>query len=130
MKNQKVFFSYSHRDKQIAQKIYWDLIRSGISVWRDQINGEPCANFKEEFLKKVEECEIFFVLHIVPVSMEIMTAALMQVVPGLAIVNAIRDLISGDLMSGTARLVEAFMIAAGLSIGSIFGVLVFSHVII
>ena len=59
-----------------------------------------------------------------------MTAALMQVVPGLAIVNAIRDLISGDLMSGTARLVEAFMIAAGLSIGSIFGVLVFSHVII
>ena len=62
MKNQKVFFSYSHRDKQIAQKIYWDLIRSGISVWRDQINGEPCANFKEEFLKKVEECEIFFVL--------------------------------------------------------------------
>ena len=75
-------------------------------------------------------CEIFFVLHLVPDSMEIMTAALMQVVPGLAIVNAIRDLISGDLMSGTARLVEAFMIAAGLSIGSIFGVLVFSHVII
>ena len=60
--NPRVFFSYSHRDKQIAQKIYWDLINSGISVWRDQINGEPCANFKEEFLKKVEECEIFFVL--------------------------------------------------------------------
>lgn len=75
-------------------------------------------------------CELFFLFGIVPVSMEIMTAALMQVVPGLAIVNAIRDLISGDLMSGTARLMEAFMIAAGLSIGSIFGVLVFSHVIL
>lgn len=60
--NPRVFFSYSHRDKQIAQKIYWDLINSGISVWRDQINGEPCANFKEEFLKKVEDCEIFLSL--------------------------------------------------------------------
>lgn len=48
-------------------------------------------------------------------------AVLMQVVPGLALVNSIRDIIAGDLVSGTARLVEACMIAVGLSIGSVFG---------
>ncbi|MCQ2338423.1 MAG: TIR domain-containing protein [Paludibacteraceae bacterium] len=60
--NHKVFFSYSHKDKQIAQKIYWDLISSGVAVWRDQVDGEPCANFKDEFLNMVDECEIFLVL--------------------------------------------------------------------
>ena len=46
----------------------------------------------------------------------------MQVVPGLAFVNGIRDVISGDLVSGGARLLEALMIATALSIGSCFGV--------
>ena len=55
------------------------------------------------------------------------TAVLMQVVPGLAIVNAIRDIIAGDLVSGAARTLEAFMVAAGLSAGSVLGLLVFSH---
>ena len=51
----------------------------------------------------------------------------MQVVPGLAIVNAIRDIIAGDLVSGAARTLEAFMVAAGLSAGSVLGLLVFSR---
>lgn len=55
----------------------------------------------------------------------ILISVLMQVVPGLAITNAIRDIISGDLVSGTARLVDAFMIAAGLSIGSVSGMILF-----
>lgn len=52
-------------------------------------------------------------------SFVVMIATLMQVVPGLAIVNGIRDLISGDLVSGTARIIDAFMIAAGLSTGAV-----------
>ncbi|HOF12215.1 MAG TPA: threonine/serine exporter family protein [Treponemataceae bacterium] len=55
----------------------------------------------------------------------ILTATLMQVVPGLALVNAIRDLIAGDLLSGNARLVEAVMIAIGLSVGAVSGPLLF-----
>jgi uncharacterized membrane protein YjjP (DUF1212 family) len=54
----------------------------------------------------------------------VMTGTLMQVVPGLALVNSIRDIIAGDLMSGTARLVDAVMIAAGLSVGATSGVFV------
>jgi len=75
-------------------------------------------------------CQIIYVLGIVPESVQMMTAALMQVVPGLALVNSIRDLISGDLSSGTARLMDAFMVATGLSVGSVLGLLVFSHVVV
>ena len=53
------------------------------------------------------------------------TSVLMQVVPGLALVNSIRDLIAGDLVSGTARLMEACMVAAALSVGTILGLMVF-----
>lgn len=49
----------------------------------------------------------------------VMIATLMQVVPGLAIVNGIRDIISGDLVSGTARIIDAFMTAAALSTGAV-----------
>jgi uncharacterized membrane protein YjjP (DUF1212 family) len=52
-------------------------------------------------------------------------AVLMSLVPGLAIVNAIRDTIAGDLVAGSARLMEAFVIAAALSLGAAFGLLLF-----
>ena len=74
-------------------------------------------------------CELVIVIGFVPATITVMTAVLMQVVPGMAIVNAIRDFIAGDLIAGTARLVDAFMVAAGLSIGSVCGVLLFSYVL-
>ena len=52
-------------------------------------------------------------------------AVLMSLVPGLAIVNAIRDIIAGDLVAGSARLLEAFVIAAALSLGAAFGLMLF-----
>lgn len=42
----------------------------------------------------------------------------MLLVPGLAITNAIRDTVSGDLVSGLARTAEAFFIAIAIAIGS------------
>jgi uncharacterized membrane protein YjjP (DUF1212 family) len=44
--------------------------------------------------------------------------AIMQLVPGLATVNAIRDTIAGDLVAGVARLADAFMAAAAISLGA------------
>ena len=52
-------------------------------------------------------------------------SVLMALVPGLAIVNAIRDIIAGDLVAGSARLLEACVIAAALSLGAAFGLLIF-----
>lgn len=44
--------------------------------------------------------------------------AIMLLVPGVAIVNAIRDTIVGDLVAGLARAADAFVSAAGISIGA------------
>ena len=59
----------------------------------------------------------------------VMIATLMQVVPGLAIVNGIRDIISGDLVSGTARIIDAFMTAAALSTGAVTVFMIMSKII-
>lgn len=43
---------------------------------------------------------------------------MMLLVPGVAITNAIRDLIAGDLVAGMARSVDAFITAASISVGA------------
>jgi uncharacterized membrane protein YjjP (DUF1212 family) len=43
---------------------------------------------------------------------------IMLLVPGVAITNAIRDTIQGDLVAGVARGADAFMAAAAISIGA------------
>lgn len=62
---------------------------------------------------------------LVPSSGNVSISVLMSLVPGLAIVNAIRDIIAGDLVAGSARLLEAFVIAAALSLGAAFGLMLF-----
>lgn len=49
---------------------------------------------------------------------KIIIATLMNLVPGVAITNAIRDFIAGDLLAGTVRGVEALMIALALALGT------------
>ena len=44
--------------------------------------------------------------------------ALMLLVPGIAITNAIRDTIAGDLVSGLTRAAEAFFIALSIAVGT------------
>lgn len=48
----------------------------------------------------------------------IIIGGIMLLVPGLSLVNAIRDTMSGDLVSGTARGVEAIFIAVAIATGS------------
>ncbi|QNO15580.1 threonine/serine exporter family protein [Alkalicella caledoniensis] len=43
--------------------------------------------------------------------------SIMTLVPGVAITNAIRDSISGDLVSGTARAAEAMLVAIAIAAG-------------
>lgn len=49
---------------------------------------------------------------------KIVIGTIMLLVPGLAITNAIRDTMAGDLVSGTARMVEAFFIAIAIAAGT------------
>lgn len=46
--------------------------------------------------------------------------SMMLLVPGMALTNALRDIINGDLMAGMARGLEAFFIATSLAVGSGF----------
>jgi uncharacterized membrane protein YjjP (DUF1212 family) len=48
----------------------------------------------------------------------IIIGGIMLLVPGLSFVNAIRDAMSGDLVSGTARGVEALFLAIAIAAGS------------
>lgn len=49
---------------------------------------------------------------------KIIVGAVLPLVPGVALTNAIRDFISGDLMSGTTRLAEALLVAAAIAGGA------------
>lgn len=44
--------------------------------------------------------------------------SIMMLVPGLAITNAIRDTIAGDLLAGITRATEAFLVAISIAIGT------------
>lgn len=48
----------------------------------------------------------------------IILGAMMPQLPGLAMINAIRDTIRGDFVSGVARVAEVILISASLAIGS------------
>ena len=48
----------------------------------------------------------------------VIISSIMLLVPGLAVTNAIRDSVSGDLFSGLARTTEAIFIAVAIALGS------------
>ncbi|MCI7145335.1 MAG: threonine/serine exporter family protein [Clostridiales bacterium] len=48
----------------------------------------------------------------------ILTGCIMLFVPGVALTNSIRDFLSGDMVSGLARLVEAVLTGVALATGS------------
>ncbi|SKA75876.1 Uncharacterized membrane protein YjjP, DUF1212 family [Clostridium sp. USBA 49] len=48
----------------------------------------------------------------------IIIGSIMLLVPGLAITNAIRDTIAGDLVAGLSRGAEAFLVAIAIAVGS------------
>lgn len=47
----------------------------------------------------------------------VIISAIMPLVPGVAITNAVRDTLQGDYLSGAARILEAFLKAAAIAIG-------------
>ena len=49
----------------------------------------------------------------------VVIGSMLPLFPGVATVNAIRDAINGDLISGVSRAAEAVMIAVGLGIGAV-----------
>ncbi|OEH84355.1 hypothetical protein BHU72_11160 [Desulfuribacillus stibiiarsenatis] len=50
---------------------------------------------------------------------KIIIGAIMPLLPGVVLTNAVRDMIAGDLVSGVARLAEALLIASAIAAGII-----------
>lgn len=48
----------------------------------------------------------------------IVTAAIMLLVPGLLLTNAVRDVAAGDVVSGISRMMEAFVVAIAIACGT------------
>ncbi|MFQ7474032.1 MAG: threonine/serine exporter family protein, partial [Anaerovoracaceae bacterium] len=48
----------------------------------------------------------------------IIIGSIMLFVPGVAITNSIRDFLSGDMLSGIARMTEAVLTAVSLAAGA------------
>lgn len=57
----------------------------------------------------------------------IIIGAIMPMVPGVAITNAIRDTLQGDYMSGGARILEAFVEAVAIALGACLGISMFRN---
>lgn len=83
-------------------------------------------------------CVTFALAHFLPIHLNtdiMIVSAIMPIVPGVAITNAIRDTMYGDYLSGCARILEAFlkaaMIALGVGVGmALLGILLGRSVIL
>ncbi len=59
----------------------------------------------------------------------IIISAIMPIVPGVAITNAIRDTLYGDYISGSARMLEAFLKASSIAVGVGVGMALYGPVL-
>ena len=55
-------------------------------------------------------------------------SSIMTLVPGVVFTNAIRDTLNGDYMAGTARMLEAAVVALAVAAGVAFGIILFGSI--
>ena len=103
----------------------WDFLFAGLMgavIWLLETYMEPiCLNsvayqIAASFLSGVGICvvsRIFPILHMD----KIMIGDIMLLIPGLMFTNAIRDVLLGDTISASMRLIEALLLAAALALG-------------
>ncbi|MCI8342579.1 MAG: threonine/serine exporter family protein [Firmicutes bacterium] len=60
---------------------------------------------------------LFYTLDISKSYTATITGAIMPLVPGIAITNAVRDIMNGDFISGSSRVAEALLIAGAIAAG-------------
>lgn len=56
-------------------------------------------------------------------------SAIMLLVPGLSITNAIRDSVNGDALSSLSRMTEALVVAIAIALGSLIGLMISGYII-
>ena len=103
----------------------------------DALAAFPIGMATQFLVQKCEQLQINFIVRIISMSVILTSAALflhqlgiirntdsviigslMLLVPGLAITNAVRDSIGGDLLAGIIRAIEACLIAVAIALGA------------
>lgn len=105
----------------------WDAVASGVFAILicllqdvfDRINLQAIAS--QLLISLISGIAIGLVAHIIPVLNRdmVIIGVIMLLIPGLAMTNAIRNMMSGDTISGVMRLIESFVWAAALACGFI-----------
>ena len=49
------------------------------------------------------------------------TFFLMNLVPGIALTNAMREIMAGDIISGLSRTADAILVASAIALGTVVG---------
>ncbi|MBO4422082.1 MAG: threonine/serine exporter family protein [Clostridia bacterium] len=57
----------------------------------------------------------------------VIVGAIMPLIPGVAFVNAVRDIAAGDYISGAIRMIDAIAVAAGIAVGVGVTILIFTR---
>jgi uncharacterized membrane protein YjjP (DUF1212 family) len=58
---------------------------------------------------------------------KVIIGAIMPLIPGVSFVNSVRDIAAGDYISGTIRMIDAIVTAAGIALGVGLTILIFSR---
>lgn len=58
---------------------------------------------------------------------KVMIGAIMLLIPGIALMNALRDMICGDIITGALKMIESLMIAAAIAGGFAIALILSNH---
>ena len=89
----------------------------------DALAAFPIGMATQFLVQKCEQLQINFIVRIISTGIirntdSVIIGSLMLLVPGLAITNAVRDSIGGDLLAGIIRAIEACLIAVAIALGA------------
>lgn len=116
-----VFFGGSIADGIAAMLVGLIIVASLRSLNKSQMNNLGTI-FGASFVGGFVSLGLTLILPFLHVD-KIMIGSIMILIPGLALTNAIRDLLVGDLATGLLRLINALMIAVCIAFGFAFPLL-------
>lgn len=93
-------------------------ILGGLQIFLPKYNTVPFIEYFIQSFCTVILCSVFSLIFENTNVYIIMIGVLANFVPGVALINGVRDLLNGDYVSGLAKLGEAFMVLTVLAAGT------------
>lgn len=111
----------------LSDSIFCALISVLVYYWdkhlKLHINNELIHTFLLSFISALPAC--FLELSPITVQMDkIMIGTVMLLIPGLALTNSLRDLFTGDLVSGSLKLLNSLLLAIAIAMGFAFAMII------